>query len=264
MLEERKKIFNNFSEEYDRYRPDYPKEMFDDIVEYSSLKSGDEIFEIGCGTGKATQGFINLGFKNLTCVEFGDKLAEFTKNKFLHVDSLNIINGDFEKIDIEPSKYKLAFCATAFHFLKPEIAYTKIHNMLLENGVLAIFWNMSVNDGSYRYEAIRQTFIRHAPHIRTFTADSSESTVDEMIDRRCDEISATGLYRDIFVKNYVRKIPHTSKDYISLLKTHSPNALLDLSTQERLYSDIENIILENDNLFEEKLLTTCYMMRKKN
>ena len=43
---------------------------------------GNSILEIGCGTGQATKGFVDLGFDNLTCIELGQNLAEFTHEKF--------------------------------------------------------------------------------------------------------------------------------------------------------------------------------------
>ncbi|MCH5586549.1 hypothetical protein MK805_16545 [Shimazuella sp. AN120528] len=81
---EPKYTFNNIARDYDRYRPDYPKQLFLDILEYSSLKQSDSILEIGCGTGKATSGFVDLGYVNITCIELSSQLADVTREKFIH------------------------------------------------------------------------------------------------------------------------------------------------------------------------------------
>lgn len=49
---ENKETFNLVTNEYERYRPLYPSEMFDDIFTYLNLNKEDSILEIGCGTGR--------------------------------------------------------------------------------------------------------------------------------------------------------------------------------------------------------------------
>jgi ubiquinone/menaquinone biosynthesis C-methylase UbiE len=61
---ERKNTFNEIAGEYDKYRPSYPEQLFTDILEFAAIKEGDSILEIGCGTGQATKGFVELGFDN--------------------------------------------------------------------------------------------------------------------------------------------------------------------------------------------------------
>jgi ubiquinone/menaquinone biosynthesis C-methylase UbiE len=66
---ERKYTFDKVAKEYDKYRPDYPDQLFRDILDYSALNPKDSLLEIGCGTGQATKGFVNLGYQNITCIE---------------------------------------------------------------------------------------------------------------------------------------------------------------------------------------------------
>jgi ubiquinone/menaquinone biosynthesis C-methylase UbiE len=60
---ERKYLFNDVPKEYDKYRPSYPRELFSDIIKYSNIHKDSSILEIGCGTGQATQGFVDIGIK---------------------------------------------------------------------------------------------------------------------------------------------------------------------------------------------------------
>lgn len=48
---------------YDRYRPRYPNDLFDDIVELGELKPGAKTIEIGAGTGIATGPLISRGLQ---------------------------------------------------------------------------------------------------------------------------------------------------------------------------------------------------------
>lgn len=141
---DRKQTFNNVAEEYDKYRPSYPKELFEDIVAFSDLKIGAEILEIGCGTGKATEGFIDLGYKNITCIELGSNLAAITRNKFMGEENVQIFNSSFEEWEGPESYYDLAISGTAFHFIEPEFGYAKVSKLLKNNGTTAFFWTIHV------------------------------------------------------------------------------------------------------------------------
>ena len=47
----------------DRYRPRYPNDLFDDIVELGELKPGAKTIEIGAGTGIATGPLMSRGLQ---------------------------------------------------------------------------------------------------------------------------------------------------------------------------------------------------------
>jgi ubiquinone/menaquinone biosynthesis C-methylase UbiE len=39
---------------YDKVRPGYPEELFEDVVSLSGVPAGGRVLEVGCGTGQAT------------------------------------------------------------------------------------------------------------------------------------------------------------------------------------------------------------------
>ncbi|MCH5257976.1 MAG: hypothetical protein J1D87_11835 [Lachnospiraceae bacterium] len=58
---ELRRSFNEDAVNYDTYRPEYPNELFEDIISYSQIGQGSNLIEIGVGTGQATLPFIQLG-----------------------------------------------------------------------------------------------------------------------------------------------------------------------------------------------------------
>ena len=69
-----KRTFDYDAELYDRARPSYPDEIFDDLVALCGLEPGAPILEIGCGTGKATLSLAERRVR-VVCIELGENLA---------------------------------------------------------------------------------------------------------------------------------------------------------------------------------------------
>lgn len=135
-----RKTFNTDEYNYDKSRPDYPKELFGDIFEYVNLSENSNILEIGIGTGQATLPFLNKGC-NVTAVELGDKLARYCVQKFSNFYNFNIINSDFIMADLPEKNFDLIYSATAFHWIPKHEGYAKIKSLLKSDGAIALFWN---------------------------------------------------------------------------------------------------------------------------
>jgi tRNA G46 methylase TrmB len=54
--------FEQVPELYDRARPDYPPQVFDDLVALAQLPARARLVEIGCGTGQATVPLAERGY----------------------------------------------------------------------------------------------------------------------------------------------------------------------------------------------------------
>ena len=72
--------FNSVYAQYDKWRPSYLKELYDDIFDAKEINALSNVLEIGIGTGQATLPILETGCK-LTAIELGDKLAEYSKCK---------------------------------------------------------------------------------------------------------------------------------------------------------------------------------------
>ena len=66
----RRAIFDEVPELYDRVRPGYPAQLFEDVVGLSGIGARARVLEIGPGTGQATLPLAQRGYE-LTAVELG-------------------------------------------------------------------------------------------------------------------------------------------------------------------------------------------------
>lgn len=137
--------FNAIYTEYDKWRPGYVKELYDDIFEAKEINASSNVLEVGIGTGQATLPILKTGCR-LTAIELGDKLAEFSRNKFKNYDKFNVENMMFEDFQYVPNSFDLIFSATAFHWIPEDIGYTRVFDMLKSGGVFARFANHPYKD----------------------------------------------------------------------------------------------------------------------
>src|SRR5919109_4571971 len=68
------RTFDEDAERYDRARPGYPPELYDDLEELAGAGPGSRVLEVGCGTGQATVPLAGRGCR-ITAVEAGACMA---------------------------------------------------------------------------------------------------------------------------------------------------------------------------------------------
>lgn len=231
--------FNKDEYNYDKARPDYPSELFEEIFKYSNLPTNSNVLEIGIGTGHATLPFIQKGC-NLTAVELGDRLAEYCKQKFSAYENFNIINADFLKADLPENHFDMIFSATAFHWIPKDSGYAKVKSLLKPNGVISLFWNHPFvsNTEDETNLASMTVYKKYRPNDKT-PIQFDESKCQVIL----NELAHYG-FRDIQSKIYRRTRTLTSEEYINLIKTYSDHNALPEQLRLAFEQDMKQAIDE--------------------
>lgn len=232
-----RKTFNTDEYNYDKSRPDYPKELFEDIFNYVNLSGSSNVLEIGIGTGQATLPFLNKGC-NVSAVELGDKLAIYCAQKFLHFNNFNIINSDFIKADLPEKSFDFIYSATAFHWIPKDNGYAKIKSLLKSDGNIALFWNHPfVSNSSDKTNLASMTvYKKYRPNDKT-PVEFDLSKCQEQI----NELKYYG-FTNIKSKVYKRIRRLASDEYISLIKTYSDHNALSEKVQKSFERDMKQAI----------------------
>src|SRR5690349_24887868 len=97
-------LFDQVADLYDKARPVYPEELFDELIKQVGLTENAQILEIAPGTGQATLPLARRGYK-IVGVELGRRLSEVAKKKLLLYPNAQINNKSFEDVDLRERSF---------------------------------------------------------------------------------------------------------------------------------------------------------------
>ena len=104
--EARRRSFERTAELYERYRPNYPAALFDDVRAYADLAPDDPILEVGAGTGRATIHLARWG-NPMTVIEPAPAMAEIARANVADHPHVDVRTTSFEDAGIDRNTFGL-------------------------------------------------------------------------------------------------------------------------------------------------------------
>jgi len=228
--------FDSVAGLYHRARPDYPGELYDELVRLARLRPGDHLLEVGCATGKATIPLARRGYR-ITCVEIGATLAAQARRNLARFPGVDIAEGAFESwVPPRQVTFGLVFAATAWHWIDPAVGYRKAWDLLWPGGHLA-FWSAAhvVPDrGDPFFRELQDVYEQIGEGLPPGTGFPRPG---ELPDRRA-EIEESGLFTGITVRHFDWEVGYDAEAYIRLLDTFSGHITMAPWQRDRLYGEI--------------------------
>ena len=108
---------------YDGTRPVCPAQLVDDLVSLAGLAAGDQIAEIGPGTGQATVPLAERGML-VTAVEIGAELALVARRNLARFPGCEILATSFEEWqppDGDQGRLGAVVACNSLHWIDPEV-----------------------------------------------------------------------------------------------------------------------------------------------
>ena len=233
------RVFDEVPELYDRVRPGYPDELFEDLVAITGVDERAAVLEVGCGTGQATVPLAALGC-TLTAVERGDGMAALARQRLAAYPDVTIETSRFEDWDDRGRRFDLLVSASAWHWVDPEVGWRRARRMLRPGGWMALLGHVVVRRAG-------------EPEVYAETADLHERFVPGNPDWRDppteDEVRATdegwgrpndpgGLFGPTVVRWYPMVQWFDGEGFADLLRTTSTYRRLDPAVREPLLDAI--------------------------
>jgi SAM-dependent methyltransferase len=123
---------------YDSGRPDYPKRIYEVLVERCGLRPGVRVLEVGPGTGRATRHLLQAG-AHVLGVEPDPNLAAHLRDQLPEVE---VIESDFERAPLDHRAFDLAVAAMAFHWVDQSAGLPKLGRLVVPGGWVALWWTL--------------------------------------------------------------------------------------------------------------------------
>lgn len=139
------KRFSNRVENYVKYRPGYPAEMFAYLIKQKVLKSDSVIADIGSGTGISAKLFLDNG-NMVYGVEPNNEMRKAAEKLYSRQKNFKSIVGTAEATTLKSKSIDIIIAAQAFHWFKPEEFKKEIIRVLKPGGVVLLIWNERLTD----------------------------------------------------------------------------------------------------------------------
>jgi SAM-dependent methyltransferase len=254
-----KRTFDQDAELYDKARPDYPEQIFDDLFVLGGLASDAAVLELGCGTGQATRHLASRGCR-VVCIELGANLAASARRNLESFPRVEIVTSNFESWEPRESRFDMVFASSSWHWLDPDVRYAKSARVLKPAGILAIVDNGHAFPDGFDpffteiqkcYEAIGEPHLEWPPPLPDQEPD------------RLEEIEGTGLFEVVGVIRHVWPVDYSAGTYVDVLNTYSGHIAWDQSKRDELYSDVRRLIAQRpDGRIRKHYLSILHVCRR--
>ncbi|MDR8407392.1 class I SAM-dependent methyltransferase [Nonomuraea sp. 3-1Str] len=222
---------------YQDARPDYPGELYSDLLAATGVTPAAHLLEVGCGPGKATLPLARMGFR-ITGVELGGALAAEARHRLAGFAGVSVITSSFE--DWQPPagvRFDLLYAATAWKWVDPEVKYAKAAALLARGGHLAV-WN-----ADHAFPAGFDPFFAEIQEVYEEIGEGHGDPwppplPEDQPDPMATEFEASGHFTVVGTRLYVWALRYTAGEYIALLDTFSGHIAMERAKREHLYQEI--------------------------
>jgi len=135
-----KEWFGNRVENYVKFRPSYPTDAVDCIIQQTGVNDQSVIADLGSGTGKFTRLLLEHGLSVLA-VEPNDNMREASEKELSEFAGFCSVSASAENTMLADNSVDLITVAQAFHWFDQDACKSEWLRILRPNGYVALVWN---------------------------------------------------------------------------------------------------------------------------
>jgi ubiquinone/menaquinone biosynthesis C-methylase UbiE len=224
--ERQRLLFDAVAHTYRQTRPQYPEEVVQWIAETARLDEDAAVLEVGCGTGQLTAELARLPLR-ITAIDIGPSMIEIARR---HVADGAVVFAisSFEDLSAPDASFDLVVSASAFHWIDPDVFWTRSARLLRPCGWLAIAYVGEVYDEPFS-SALRDAWVRRS-------ADCG-AWMRTRVPTIAERIAGTGLFEPAVEQSHTRRADLSPDGVMGLERTRA--TYLDYDPDTRASFDAE-------------------------
>lgn len=236
MPKDKRLVFDSIPEKFDRWRVRYDPQLFEHIIKVTGLGPGKSCLEIGPGTGQASDFAVKSGCDYLA-IELGSHLADKMREKYSDYPNFHIVNADFETYDFGPKKFDLIYSAATIQWIKEDIAYRRVTELLKDGGYLAMCLMKSEyqSEDPELYDEIQKVydecFVTDQPYDQHFDYMNGEKYGLKFVEQR----------------SWSGRREYTADEHNEYLGTHSTHIAIKDECREPFFGGVRDAVLRHGN-----------------
>ena len=241
-LEQRRHWYSPAAEAYQQVRPRYPQEVLDRVVEMAQISSRSTLLEVGCGPAIATPAFAALGCQ-MVCVEPNPDFYHLAQQTCERYPNVELQNCSFEEWELAPQRFDAVLAASSFHWISPEVGYSKAAAALRPGGHLILLWNKELQPRYEIYQQLSTVCQTHAPSLnRAYENSVMQAAILDELGQMAIE---SGYFKDIQSGHIEVEVTYSVDQYLMLLNTYSPYLKLETEQKQTLFAGLRKVLEQN-------------------
>ena len=222
-------LFDGIADRYEASRPGYPERVVEFVTATAGLRPGAALLEIGCGTGQLTQRLAHSGFR-VTAIDIGPSLVAAARRRVTAAD-VSFLVTSFEDLAAVDASFDLVISSAAFHWIDPEVAFSKSARLLRPGGWLALLGTEERYDEPLG-AALHQLWITHVDTGGAWERRPSDP----------EAVAATGLFGTPTVLKDSQRIILPAAEVVALESTRATFLSWPHDTQRQFTADLRRFL----------------------
>ncbi len=222
-----KEVLNRFSDRVDnyvKYRPHYPAEVFDHLERERIFQKGTAVADIGSGTGISAEPLLKRDY-TVYGIEPNKDMREAAEKILAQYPGFKSIDGTAENTKLEDDSVDSIIAGQAFHWFDRPKTRTEFKRILKPGGQIALMWNdrqTDTTDFLKVYEDFLQMFgtdYKEVNHKNTqdkkiFDEFFGEGNYTEKTFFNYQDVDFTGLKGRVLSSSYMPNEGHKDFDFM--------------------------------------------------
>lgn len=167
--------FTQTVQDYIKYRPSYPTEVLETLIEDCGLTRNSIIADIGSGTGLLSKLFLDYG-NTVYGVEPNQAMRKAGEEYLKQYSNFISVDGTAESTNLKDKSIDIITVGTAFHWFDPEKTQVEFKRILKNHGWVLLVWNVRDVERSTLIRDYEKLILKYGTDYRESSASKFDKT----------------------------------------------------------------------------------------